>query len=79
MVICAGGQADIEFQDSRARQLKIHLAVDSKTSKIQLSGVSRSVTGLLHRKVACGKVSRLQKFIAGFSIANAITSRAIDS
>ncbi len=31
-------EADIEFQDSRARQLKIHLAVDSKTSKIQLSG-----------------------------------------
>ncbi|MBT0887883.1 MULTISPECIES: chromosome segregation protein SMC [Acinetobacter] len=30
-------EADIEFQDSRARQLKIHLAVDSKTSKIQLS------------------------------------------
>ncbi len=31
-------EADIEFQDSCARQLKIHLAVDSKTSKIQLSG-----------------------------------------
>lgn len=31
-------EADIEFQDSRARQLKIHLAVDSKTSKIQHSG-----------------------------------------
>ncbi|WP_180160931.1 chromosome segregation protein SMC [Acinetobacter sp. YH01004] len=31
-------EADIEFQDSRARQLKIHLAVDSKTSKIQISG-----------------------------------------
>ena len=31
-------EADTEFQDSRARQLKIHLAVDSKTSKIQLSG-----------------------------------------
>ena len=31
-------EADIEFQDSRARQLKIHLVVDSKTSKIQLSG-----------------------------------------
>src|SRR5574344_843187 len=31
-------EAGIEFQDSRARQLKIHLAVDSKTSKIQLSG-----------------------------------------
>ena len=31
-------EADIEFQDSRPRQLKIHLAVDSKTSKIQLSG-----------------------------------------
>ena len=31
-------EVDTEFQDSRARQLKVHVAVDSKTSKIQLSG-----------------------------------------
>lgn len=31
-------KTDTEFQDSRARQLKVHVAVDSKTSKIQLSG-----------------------------------------
>ena len=31
-------EADTEFQDSCARQLKVHVAVDSKTSKIQLSG-----------------------------------------
>ncbi|MDO5542232.1 MAG: chromosome segregation protein SMC [Acinetobacter sp.] len=31
-------EADTEFQDSRARQLKVHVAVDSKTSKIQLAG-----------------------------------------
>ena len=29
-------EADTEFQDSRARQLKIHVTLDSKTSKIQL-------------------------------------------
>ena len=31
-------EADTEFQDSRARQLKIHVTLDSQTSKIQLSG-----------------------------------------
>ncbi|UIP24665.1 chromosome segregation protein SMC [Acinetobacter towneri] len=31
-------EADTEFQDSRARQLKVHVALDSQTSKIQLSG-----------------------------------------
>ncbi|WP_291339559.1 chromosome segregation protein SMC [Acinetobacter sp. UBA801] len=31
-------EADTEFQDSCARQLKVHVGVDSKTSKIQLSG-----------------------------------------
>ena len=31
-------ETDIEFQDSRARQLKVHVALDSKTSKIQLLG-----------------------------------------
>ena len=31
-------EPDTVFQDSRARQLKIHVTLDSKTSKIQLSG-----------------------------------------
>ena len=31
-------EPDTEFQDSRARQLKIHVTLDSQTSKIQLSG-----------------------------------------
>lgn len=31
-------EADTEFQDSRARQLKVHVTLNSKTSKIQLSG-----------------------------------------
>ena len=31
-------EADTEFQDSRARQLKVHVTLDSKTSKIQLLG-----------------------------------------
>ncbi|UIZ58147.1 chromosome segregation protein SMC [Acinetobacter sp. SCLZS86] len=31
-------ETDTEFQDSRARQLKVHVTVDSQTSKIQLSG-----------------------------------------
>lgn len=31
-------EADTEFQDSRARQLKVHVAVDSKTSKKQVAG-----------------------------------------
>ena len=31
-------EADTEFQDSRARQLKVQVTLDSQTSKIQLSG-----------------------------------------
>ncbi len=54
-------EADIEFQDSRARQLKVHLAVDQNIKNTAFGSVSRSVIGLHHRKVACGKVSQLQK------------------